>query len=30
MNRKEEIERALQTLARRMALSGTGDLEVLC
>lgn len=30
MNRKEEIERALSTLARRMALSGAADLEVLC
>jgi len=30
MRRKEEIERALSTLSRRMALSGTQDLEVLC
>lgn len=30
MNRKEEIERALHALARRMALSGADDLEVLC
>jgi hypothetical protein len=30
MNRKEEIERALTTLSRRMALSGAEDLEVLC
>jgi len=30
MKRKEEIERALSTLSRRMALSGAHDLEVLC
>jgi hypothetical protein len=30
MNRKEEIERALSTLSRRMALSGADSLEVLC
>ena len=30
MKRKEEIERALRTLARRMALLGAEDLEVLC
>lgn len=30
MNRKEEIERALSTLSRRMALTGAEDLEVLC
>lgn len=30
MNRKEEIERALSTLSRRMALSGALNLEILC
>lgn len=30
MNRKEEIERALTTLSRRMALSGAKDLQILC
>ena len=30
MKRKEEIERALSTLSRRMALSSADDLEVLC
>ena len=30
MNRKEEIERALITLSRRMALSGAEDLQILC
>ena len=30
MNRKEEIEWALSTLSRRMALTGAEDLEVLC
>jgi len=30
MQRKEEIERALSTLSRRMAHSGAQDLEVLC
>lgn len=30
MQRKEEIERALSTLSRRMADSGAQDLEVLC
>ena len=30
MKRKEEIDRALSTLSRRMALSGAQDLEVLC
>lgn len=30
MKRKEEIEQALSTLSRRMALSGAQDLEVLC
>ena len=30
MNRKEEIEGALTTLSRRMALSGAEDLQILC
>ena len=30
MNRKEEIERALTTPSRRMALSVADDLQILC